>query len=174
MNAITGYAASTETHSATPAPPILHTLRRTGRKAVRFTGWQMLEALGSGEAGTIWYDLSIYRSVAESIVVELVARREAVGEQDFSRVEVFASLQEAASWLESYPCAGDVPIPPTLASGEGPMANSVLQALKLRQRIARITDEYHGLLSDVFEALDITDGASAETHTPVPHTEHAG
>jgi hypothetical protein len=42
------------------------------------------------------------------------------------------------------------------------MATCVLQALQLRQRIARITDEYHGLLSDVFEALDITDGAYTE------------
>jgi hypothetical protein len=34
--------------------------------------------------------------------------------------------------------------------------------LQLRQRISRISDEYHGLLTDVFEALDITDGAYTE------------
>jgi hypothetical protein len=162
MNAITGHAASPAFEGDSVSPPVLHTLRRTGRKAVRFTGRQLVEALGSPESGTIWYDLSIYRSEADSVIVELTARRSAVDEQDLSRVEVFASLPEAASWLESYPCAGDVPIPAALASDNSPMATCVLQALQLRQRIARITDEYHGLLSDVFEALDITDGAYTE------------
>ena len=156
MNAITGLAAGADLASDVPPPPVLHTLRRTGCKAVRFTGWQMLQAQGAGDVGTMWYDLSIYRSVADAIIVELVARREKIGEGDLSRVEVFASLQEAASWLEDYPCAADVPIPPELASGERPMAQAVLQAVQLRQRLARITDEYQGLLSDVFGALDIT------------------
>jgi len=168
MNAITGHDVSPAFPGDTASPPILHTLRRTGRKAIRFTGRQLVEALGNPEPGTIWYDLSIYRSEADSVIVELNARRSAVDEQDLSRVEVFASLGEAASWLESYPCAGDVPIPPSLASDSSPMATCVLQALQLRQRIARITDEYHGLLSDVFEALDITDGAYADTASDGP------
>jgi hypothetical protein len=162
MNAITGHAASPVFESIPVSPPVLHTLRRTGRKAVRFTGRQLVEALGNPEPGTIWYELSIYRSEADSIIVELIARRSAVDEHDLSRVEVFASLSEAASWLETYPCAADVPIPSALASDDSPMATCVLQALQLRQRISRISDEYHGLLSDVFEALDITDGAYTE------------
>lgn len=169
MNAITGHSAPAELSSGGGAPPTLHTLRRTGRKAVRFTGWQMIEALGSGEPGAVWYDLSIFRSVADSTIVELVVRRRLVEEQDLFRVEVFASLQEAASWLENYPCAGDVPIPPALAAGDGPMATTVLQTVQLRQRIARVTDEYHGLLSDVFEALDITDGTGADAIAMPPH-----
>ncbi len=163
MNAITGLEAGTDMSSVAGAPPTLRTLRRTGRKAVRFTGWHILEALGTPDPGNIFYDLSLYRSVSESIVVELTVRRSAMDEQDVSRVEVFASLGEAATWLEAYPCAGDVPVPPSLATGDAPMATTVLQALQLRQRIARITDEYHSLLSDVFEALDITENAGAET-----------
>jgi hypothetical protein len=162
MNAISGHAAVADVSTGDGTPPVLRTLRRTGRKAVRFTGWHMLEALGSRDPGTICYDLSLYRSVSESIVVELIARRGAVGEQDICRVEVFASLQEAASWLEAYPCAGDVPVSPALAACDGPMATTVLQAVQLRQRLARIADEYHSLLSDVFEALDITEAAGAD------------
>jgi hypothetical protein len=161
MNAITPHAAHANLSPAEPVPPTLRTLRRTGRRAVRFTGWHMLEAVGSRDAGTISYDLSIYRSVSDSIVAELIARRGMVDEKDISRVEVFASLEEAASWLESHACASDVPVPAALATAEGPMASTVLLAVQLRQRIARITDEYHGLLSDVFEALDITEAAGA-------------
>jgi hypothetical protein len=46
------------------------------------------------------------------------------------------------------------------------MATTVLQAVQLRQRLARIADEYHSLLSDVFEALDITEGADARAEEP--------
>jgi hypothetical protein len=173
MNAITGLKAEVSLSSGSAPPPILHTLRRTGRKAVRFTGWQVLQAQGCGEDGTMWYDLAIYRSVADAVIAELVARRQNFDEQDLSRVEVFASLAEAASWLETYPCAADVPIPPGLASCDRPMAHAVLQAVQLRQRLSRITDEYQGLLSDVFEALDITDSPSADSVPGHSQTEEA-
>jgi hypothetical protein len=168
MNALTGLDEH-EAGSSSRAEPRLHTLRRTGRKAVRFTGWQMVEARGSASpsasAGTMWYDLALYRSVADAIIVELVARRHLMDEPDLCRVEVFQDIQDAASWLEEYPCAQDVPIPATLAAGDAPMAVSVLQAVQLRQRIARINDDYQGLLSEVFEALDIT---TAETQPARP------
>jgi hypothetical protein len=170
MNALTDLDAETGMASSAGAEPHLHTLRRTGRKAVRFSGWQIVEALGSsGSApvpGTIWYDLAIYRSAADSIIVELIARRGELDEQDIHHVEIFATLLEAASWLENYACAQDVPIPAMLAETDGPMAVSILQAVQLRQRIARIRDDYQGLLSEVFEALDITD---AETHATSQH-----
>jgi len=40
------------------------------------------------------------------------------------------------------------------------VAVAVLKVIKLRQRIARIQDDYHSLLSDVFNILDITDTPS--------------
>jgi hypothetical protein len=168
MNALTGLDEH-EAGSSGPAEPRLHTLRRTGRKAVRFTGWQLVEARGaaspSASPGAMWYDLALYRSVADAIIVELVARRSLVDEPDLCRVEVFPDLQHAASWLEDYPCAQDVPIPVSLAAADAPMVLSVLQAVQLRQRIARINDDYQGLLSEVFEALDIT---AAETQPDRP------
>jgi hypothetical protein len=138
-------------------PPSLHTLRRTGRKAIRFSGWQLVEAVGSGEAKNMWYDLAIYRSDADKIIVELVARRQLMDERDYYRVELFDSLVAASSWLESYSCANDVPIPQDLAYGNGPMSSAILQAVQLRQCISRIEDDYRSLLSDIFEVLDITD-----------------
>ncbi len=158
MNAMTGIAGEIEaSRTGSSTVPIEYTRRRTGHKAVRFNGWQLIEAKGAGEAETIWYDLTMYRTETDTIIVELVARRSLADEQDVSRVEVFPNLQEAASWLESYSVGNDVPIPPTLAVNDLPVAAAVLKAIQLRQRIARIQDDYHGLLSDVFEALDITD-----------------
>jgi hypothetical protein len=162
MNAMAGIAGELDTARAgSPTAPREHTLRRSGHKAVRFTGWQLIEAKGAGEAETIWYDLAIYRSDADDIIVELTARRSLADEQDLSRVEVFANLAQAASWLEAYAVSQDVPIPPALAADNGPVASAVLKAIQLRQRIARIQDDYHGLLSDVFDALDITDTPAA-------------
>lgn len=156
MNAITGFAGE-EPFSSAPAPAREFTLRRTGRKSVRFSGWQLVEAKGCGEGDAIWYDLAMYRSDADAIIVELIARRGLAGEQDVSRVESFADVQEAASWLEAYSVGNDVPIPPALSAEDGPVALAVLKAIQLRQRLARIQDDYDGLLSDVFAALDIAD-----------------
>jgi hypothetical protein len=158
MNAMTGIAGEIDAlRAGRPTVPLEYTRRRSGHKAVRFNGWQLIEAKGAGEAETIWYDLTMYRTDADTIIVELVARRSLADEQDLSRVEVFPNLQEAASWLEAYCVGNDVPIPPSLATDDGPVAAAVLKAIQLRQRIARIQDDYHGLLSDVFEALDITE-----------------
>jgi hypothetical protein len=166
MNAMNGLAGELDTSRAgTPAAPVEHTLRRSGHKAVRFTGWQLIEAKGAGEAETVWYDLAMYRSDADTIIVELIARRRLADEQDISRVEVFPSLEAAATWLESYPVGNDVPIPPALGADDGSVATAVLQAIRLRQRIARIQNDFHALLSDVFDALDITE-------TPGTHEEN--
>ena len=135
----------------------------TGRKAVRFTGWQLVEAQGAIDTGRLRYDLAIYRSDVGKIIVELIARRRCLDEQDLSRVEIFESLVAASDWLEAYSCSDDIPVPASLADGDVPMALSVLQAVQLRQRIARIEGDYKDLLSDVFEALDITDSVAVET-----------
>jgi hypothetical protein len=161
MNALTEHLAGGESASHAGVAPALHVLRRTGRKAVRFTGWHIVEARG-GEQGTMWYDLSIYRSIADSIVVELIARRAELDAQDMHRVEILPDLRAAANWLEQFECGNDVPIAASLAAGDGPMAACVLQAVQLRQLIARIRDDYQGLLSEVFEALDLTAGDSPD------------
>jgi hypothetical protein len=160
MNAITENDLAEDHLASAPDGPRAFTLRRTGKKALRFAGWRMVEAVGSGDQASMWYDLTLYRSDAGAIIVELIARRRLLDEQDLSHVEVFGSLREAASWLEDYPCGNEVPIPAALAAGQGPMAAAILHSVQLRQRIGRIADDYHCLLSDVFEILDITDTPS--------------
>lgn len=161
MNALARPTADPASGASEAPQPQLHTLRRTGRKAVRFTGWQIIEACGSaeqhGDAGTVRYDLALYRSMADAVIVELIARRKHQGEQDTHRVEVFAGLDDAVCWLEAYDCAADVPIPLFLAANTTPVAICVLQAVQLRQSLLRIREDYQDLLSDLFEALDITD-----------------
>jgi hypothetical protein len=158
MSAIAELAGQkTDYLSEAPAKWRQFTLRRTGRKGVKFSGTQLVEAVGAGDLAQMWYDLSLYRSDAGQIIVELIARRRHMDEQDLCRVEIFDALDSASAWLESYPCANDVPVPAALVDGAAPMVSTVLQAVQLRQRIARIGDEFHSLLSDVFEVLDVTE-----------------
>jgi hypothetical protein len=139
----------------------VHTLRRTGRKPVRFEGWQLVEAIGAHGNRDIWHDLNIYRTVKGGIVVELIIRRASADQQDLSRVKVFADLAAAADWLEAYRPAEDVPIPAGLGVFDTALPWAVLQAVQLRQRIDRVDTDYHALLSEVFAALDLADPADA-------------
>lgn len=151
-----------EASESAPQPSVERTLRRTGRKPVRFEGWQLIEAAGSDGRCPIWYDLNLYSTVAGSVVVELVTRRHAVDDQDLFRVKTFADLRAAAAWLEGYRCAEDVPIPAGLSSIDTALPWAVLQAVQLRQRLHRIETDFHALLSEVFAALDLTDPAETD------------
>ena len=78
-------------------------------------------------------------------------------------------LPAAAAWLESYRAADDVPIPEGLAATAAALPWSVLQAVQLRQRIEKLELEYRALLSEVFQALDLTDPADGpEISAPAP------
>jgi hypothetical protein len=135
------------------------TLRRTGRKPVRFSGRHVLEALGTPLQEGMWYDLNMYRTEAGAIIVELISRRSYFRECDLYRVEVFVKIDDAACWLQSYSCVNDIPVPPGITGGEVPLAHAAVQAVRLRQHIARLEDEYHALLCDVFTTLGLADGA---------------
>jgi hypothetical protein len=163
MNAVTDAVAAPTTavdirddDSASP-----YTLRRTGRRAVRFEGCHLLEAMGPTEGRQVWHDLNLYRTRAGSIVVELIVRRSVPDRNDTARVETFADLQAAAAWLEAYCPADDATIPAGLGAADTPLPWAVLQAVQLRQRVERIEMDYRALLSDVFAAMDITDPAGA-------------
>jgi hypothetical protein len=141
---------------------ITFTLRRTGRKAVRFEGWQLVEAIGSNGSRPVWHDLNVYRTAKGCIVVELITRHGQPDHQEVSKVKTFEDLTTAAAWLEAYRCADDVPIPAGLGAVDIALPWAVLQSVQLRQSIDRLEADYHGLISEVFGALDLTD--PAETH----------
>jgi hypothetical protein len=147
--------------------PVCHTLRRSGRKAVRFEGWQA----GSSCDRHVWHDLNIYRTVSGSIVVELIARRAMADHHDLPQVRVFDDLATAANWLEAYRPAESAPIPAGLGAAETALPWAVLQAVQLRQRMDRIELDYHALLSEVFAALDLTEPAEPP---PMPAPVPAG
>ena len=162
MNAITDYDAESSARASAAQPPgERFTLRRTGRKPVRFTGWKMVEAQGAPGGAKLYYDLTVYRTSAAHFVAELIARRNLLDAADLCRVESFASLTELADWLENFACAQDVPVRPGLNAPDLPLALAMLQAVHLRDVIALVGEDYQDLLSDVFEALDLTDAPSA-------------
>ena len=162
MNAIQPPASMTDGHhdaSREHETATTFTLRRTGRKAVRFDGWQLIEAIGSAGGRHVWNDLNIYRTVKGCIVVELIVRREAPEHQDLFHVKTFEDMNAAAAWLEGYRAADDVPIPAGLSQVDTALPWAVLHAVQLRQTIDRLEADYHAMLSEVFAALDLTDPA---------------
>ena len=148
------------------APPATLTLRRTGRKAVRFDGWQLIEAIGSDGSRPVWHDLNVYRTVKGCIVVELIVRRGQPDQQDAAQVKTFEDMAAAAAWLEAYRPSDDVPIPPGLGGTEVALPWAILQSVQLRQSIDRLEADYRALLSEVFAALDLTDPADPRADAP--------
>lgn len=142
--------------------PAVHTLRRTGRKAVRFSGWHLIEAIGANEENAVWHELNIYRTTTDEVVVELIVRRNTAEHRDLFRVNTFADLAGAAAWLEGYAPADDVPIPAGLGAVDTALPWAVLQSVQLRQRIEQIEIDYRTLLSEIFVALDLTDPAEVQ------------
>ena len=142
------------------------TLRRTGRKAVRFHGHQLVEAVGIGSDDQVTHDLNLYSTTTGRFVVELIVRRGLPDQRDLSRIHKFDDLVSAATWLENYRAGNDVRIPAGLECGEATLPWAVLQAVQLRQTMERIETNYRCMLSEVFMALDLTDPAEL-----VPTTE---
>jgi hypothetical protein len=149
------------------------TLRRTGRRPLRFQGWQMVEAAGYTPAAKVWYDINIYQTVGGAVVVEAVAHRAAIGERDVTHIQICSSLGEAAEWLEGYSPATDVAIAPSLVQGETPLALAALQAVQLRQRMFRIEEDYRVLVSEVLAGLDVTEQPTVQT-APAPANRDGG
>ncbi len=137
------------------------TLRRTGRKALRFQGWQLIEATASGLGRSVWHDLNLYRTTRHSVVVELIARRSDPDQKDIVHVQTFADLDAAAAWLESYRTAEDIPVTTVLDNDSTPLAWAVLHSIRLRQMLDRLESDYRILLTEVFAALDLTDPPDA-------------
>jgi hypothetical protein len=159
--------AQSSLSSGSTSEPESFTLRRTGRKAIRFQGRQLVEAIGGGHDHNVAHDLNIYETTSGRIIVELIVRRSLPESKDLHRIHKFDDLPSAASWLEAY-CAGeDVTIPSEIGNAETTLPWAVLYAVSLRQTMARIECEYRGMLSDVFMALDLTDPADTVPTTPL-------
>jgi hypothetical protein len=124
---------------------------------MRIEGWLLVEAASAAEPGLMYYELRLYRTRRGQIVIEMTARREAVGAADIDMAESLPDLAATAAWLETYNCAGDLPVPQAMTDNDKPLATAALQAVALRQQAARVRDEYACLLSDVFAALGIAD-----------------
>jgi len=172
MNAVTELCVDTlACASDLTATPQRFSLRRSGRKPVRFSGAKILETAATPDAAPLHYDLAIYKTDTNRLVLELVTRRGGVAAQDVTRVECFDTLDDLAHFLQSYCCAEDVPVPPGLANQDVPLAVAALHAVRLRDTIARIEDEYRALLSDVFEVLGIGEEPTPSAKPSCGHGE---
>jgi hypothetical protein len=134
-------------------------LKRTGRTAVEFDGWQLVEAIGPSRGKQVWHDLNIYRTEQDLIVVELIARAGLPDQHDTYHVNTFQDLAEGASWLEAYNASDDAVIPAGLNVTDTVLHLAILQAVQLRHQMDRIDNDYRTMLSDVFMALDLVEPA---------------
>ena len=148
-------AADQFASSAADEPMSTFKLKRTGRRAVRFDGWQLVEAFCSSQGKDVWHDLNLYRTERTQIVVELIARTSLADHQEVCQVHTFETLTAAAIWLEAYNAADDAPIPLSLSQSGTALPWAMLQAVHLRHNIERIVADYRSMLSDVFMALDL-------------------
>jgi hypothetical protein len=133
------------------------TLNRTGRRPLRFEGWQLVEASGQAPGASVWYDINVYETRAGTVVVELLVHREAAGEPDLAHVEVFRTLAEAGSWLEAYSPASDLTVAAGVMQAQTPLAWAVMQAVQLRQRLFRIEEDFRTLVSQVLCSLVLSE-----------------
>ncbi len=140
------------------------TLKRTGKRPLRFQGWQIIQATGYSAAASVSYDINIYETLAGNFVAELLAHRDAVAERDVVRVEVFDSLDDTAKWLEAFSPAADLPVAPGIVNGKTPLAVAALQVVQLRQCLFGIEDEYRALVSEVLDGLDLAEPPAAHGH----------
>lgn len=146
-----------------PSPegdPAVFTLRRTGRRPLRFQGWQLVEASGHVAGVPVWHELNLFQTQAGAIVTELVIRRPGLKERDLNRVTVHDDLSAAAGWLEEQDPVADIP-PSVDLDGGGGMAAAAFQIVALRQLCGRVERDYRALVADVLYALGIVDTADA-------------
>ncbi len=167
-------ASGDTTSSAGDESATCFKLRRTGHKAVRFDGWQLVEAFGGGQGKDVWHDLNLYRTGQDRIVVELIARTTLPDQQDLHRVNTFETLTDAAAWLEAYRATDDAPIPASLSQANTALPWAMLQAVHLRHNIDRIDADYRTMLSEVFMALDLSDPAEAALYTAAAASPREG
>ncbi len=127
-----------------------YTLRRTGRKAVKFEGWQLIEAIGSQENRDVWHDLNVYCTVKDALVVELIVRHASADHLDMFRVKTFDDVADAAAWLEGYRPAEDAPIP----LGLGTTDTAEIAFLKARiQHLELVLETARSLMGSNHERL---------------------
>jgi hypothetical protein len=172
MNALTNPSNAESEHRYTEsvssgAEARLFKLKRTGRKSIRFDGWQLVEALGTVHGKQVWHEINLYRTDGDRIVVELIVRTNLADQNDIHRVNTFVDLIAAAKWLESYQPAEDAKVPNSLNVVETPLPWAMLQAVSLRQQIYSVDIEYRTMLTDIFIALDLADLADEVATTEV-------
>jgi hypothetical protein len=83
----------------------IYTIKRTGRKPVKFSGNLLSEVGGSyfnGQQLNRYHRLRLYKTMSKRYVLEIKYQTCWEGEFDYSEVEVFADSQEIGYFLETY------------------------------------------------------------------------
>lgn len=133
------------------------TVKRSGKKPLRFRGVQLAEATSWRLGSPLWHEIALYRRTRGDVVAAVTVFKKAAQERDVFRAESFGSLEEAALFLEGYDPTGDLtpgfdPDDPSLGA-----AQLALCAAGLRQRAEQTQRDYQALLGDLLYQLDLTE-----------------
>ena len=124
--------------------PIRHTLRRTGMRPYVFDGSEVAHAMSYMPGSPLWYDVTLYRAGVGKFVVSVKLYYKDSNLPDRFSCHELATLDDVASFLESYDASEDVhPSVPmevtTMTASEFAMHVGLLK-LKIEEARAQFRD----------------------------------
>lgn len=135
----------------------VHLLRRSGKRPLRLRAHLIAEATGWTTGSAAWHELTILRRTKGEHVVALKVFKKSPAETDVFHAEIFGSLDEAVTWLESYDPTSDLSTDIDLDDEEISPLEMTLKAVALRQRMIAIRRDYHALLGELLLQLGVTE-----------------
>lgn len=129
------------------------TLRRTAKKAFRFSGRCLVESTGYRRAAAHWYEVGVFERYVGGFVASVRHFYKSDEERDHYCAERFDHLEEAITFLESYRPQDDVPVRFDPNCARLSAAEVAVHAATLRAQHAEYKRSYETVCTDVLHAL---------------------
>ncbi len=132
-----------------PPEPAELILRVSGAQPVRAHGTLIVEATSWASSTQAWHEVALYRTTDAECALSVRLRKKAPGETDVCQAEIFVSLEDALSWLETFDPTADL-TPDFDASDRSVSTTEIaLRAAALRQQVDAVSRQWRGLLGDL-------------------------
>jgi hypothetical protein len=129
-------------------------LKRDGKKPVRFSGELLAEATSHAPGGTQWAEISIYARDKGGFALAIRNYSKAAHFKDHHRADIVSSLSEAIELIEKHDPAYDIAAANPVDDSTTPLAELVVQAVALKQRVAEARAEYRSISGEIIAALE--------------------
>jgi hypothetical protein len=132
----------------------LVTLRRTGERPLSFEGVEVCSAMSYTSGTPLWYEINVYRTVAESFIANVRMFTKSDNDKDRYSAYEAGSFDEALFWLEGYNPAEDIRADLPVDSNEISIVELGLKAAAVRMRLSEAKRQYKDLLGEIFFAVE--------------------